>query len=83
MPAAPLYRMAGSYLDYEKLLKQGIPGLRELVPAGKESAGQQGKDTSLFEGMEMALELLSRCCRHYHHRALALMDSVFDPAGGG
>ena len=27
LPAAPLYRMAGTYMDYEKLLRVGIPGL--------------------------------------------------------
>lgn len=70
--AAPLYRMAGSYLDYEKLLANGIPGLKRMVAEYEEEARRQGQDAELFQGMGMALELLSKCCLHYHDMALGM-----------
>lgn len=70
--AAPLYRMAGSYLDYEKLLENGIPGLRRMVEEGEAKARKQGGDAALFQGMEMALDLLAKCCLYYHEMAIGM-----------
>lgn len=73
MAAAPLYRMAGSYMDYEKLLESGIPGMYDRIRARKEAALLRGEDTGLFEGMEMALDLLTDCCFYYYKQAQELM----------
>ena len=72
MAAAPLYRMAGSYLDYGKLLANGIQGLKRMVEEYEEEAHRQEQDTELFQGMGMALELLSKCCLYYHDMALGM-----------
>ncbi len=80
MAAAPLYRMAGSYLDYEKLLKNGISGLERLVSERKSRAKAQGEETELFEGMEAALKLLTVCCLHYRDEALVMMDKAAEPS---
>lgn len=72
LAAAPLYRMAGSYLDYEKLLANGIPGLKRMVAEYEAEACRQGGDVELFQGMELALELLVKCCIHYHNMALSM-----------
>lgn len=78
LAAAPLYRMAGSYLDYGKLLDNGIEGLEKTVAKRKESARAQGEETELFEAMEMALQLLSGCCMHYHRQALRMAEAQED-----
>lgn len=70
--AAPLYRMAGSYLDYGKLLDKGIPGLKRMAAEYGAKARKQGGDAELFQGMEMALELLVKCCIHYRDMALEM-----------
>lgn len=77
MAAAPLYRMAGSYLDYEKLLENGIPGLEQIAAERKKEA-QQGTDAQLFEGMEIALRILKKCCIYYHDMALELLGQTTD-----
>lgn len=79
LPAAPLYRMAGSYLDYEKLLENGIGGMLNLVAKRKESAVQRREETKLYEAMEMALHLLSKCCMHYYDQVLTKMAQQQDP----
>lgn len=68
LAAAPLYRMAGTYLDYDKLLRLGIPGLKEDIAA----RAQKGGDAALFEAMLGALDLLADCCLHYRQQALRL-----------
>ena len=78
LAAAPLYRMAGSYLDYGKLLDNGIEGLEKTVAKRKEAAKAQGEETELFEAMEMALQLLSRCCMYYYRQALGIAEAQED-----
>ncbi|HEY5585981.1 MAG TPA: pyruvate formate lyase family protein [Ruminiclostridium sp.] len=70
--AFPLYRMGGSYLDYEKLLQNGIPGLKRVLTQRKTLATEQRADIELFEAMERALELLSKCCIYYSDMAMEL-----------
>lgn len=67
LAAAPLYRMAGTYPDYEKLLKLGIPGLMALIQQKKQTA--EPETTVFYEAMGGALELLCRCCAHYRNQA--------------
>lgn len=80
LAAAPLYRMAGSYLDYGKLLEHGITGLKEMIWERKKAAGERGEETELFGAMEMALTLLSRCCMHYHKQAVLMVETEKEPA---
>lgn len=80
LAAAPLYRMAGSYLDYGKLLEHGITGLKEMIWERKKAAGERGEETELFGAMEMALTLLSKCCMHYHKQAVLMVETEKEPA---
>lgn len=65
-------RLAGAMLDFEKLMRVGIPGLIQLVEQGREKASQNGGDVQLFEGMRMALELLIGICLRYERQARQL-----------
>ncbi len=80
LPAAPLYRMAGIYIDYEKLLANGIPGLKALVAEKKKFAEENGGDVELFVGMDMALDVLVKSCLAYSKEALELSKTVEDEA---
>jgi pyruvate-formate lyase len=68
----PLYRMAGAYLDYKKLLDNGIGGMKELILQRKILAEKRGEDTNLFIGMDMALDVFSNCCLYYRDLAIKL-----------
>lgn len=61
----PLYRMTGGYLDFDKLVRLGIPGLRAEI-AG---AASRVDAPVLYEAMNMALDLLAEVCLWYAGQA--------------
>jgi len=61
--AFPLYRMAGSNLNYEKLIQLGISGLKEELAQHEPSASDSGK--KLYRSLDQALDLLSGICFWY------------------
>ncbi len=63
------FRMAGLMLDFDKLVQHGVPGLIEDVQMNKSRAAQAGRDTTLYDGMRMALDLLVDVIRHYARQA--------------
>ncbi len=65
-------RLAGVLMDYDKLMRLGIPGLRAEVEAHREDA----RDPKLYEGMTMALGLLVEICLDYAAEARALAAST-------
>lgn len=74
--AFPLYRMVGVCLDYEKLLRLGLPGLREEV----REKGLLAKDKALFSGMEDALDTLCDVCLRYAEDARTMGDATLAAA---
>jgi pyruvate-formate lyase len=63
------FRLAGAMLDFDKLVHRGIPGLVEDVQTHKSRAMQEGRDTNLYDGMQMALDLFVDVCRYYARQA--------------
>ena len=62
LAAAPLYRMAGTYPDYAKLLKLGIPGLMDLVREKKVAVGQSiSEASSPSSDARFTAEFVSNC----------------------
>lgn len=61
-------RLSGTLLDYEKLTRIGLPGLRAEVQAGRNQNGE----LPLYTGMEMALDLLVDIIKTYQGQAKAL-----------
>jgi len=57
------YRIAGIFLDYEKLLQLGINGLKEEVKRAEKSA--ECSDPELFRGILMSLDVFSNCALWY------------------
>jgi pyruvate-formate lyase len=78
MIAIPLYRMAGVFLDYPKLLTLGLPGLTAEVTSRRDRAIAEGADHLLFEGMLIALDVVKESCRFYRDQALAIAGKETD-----
>jgi pyruvate-formate lyase len=64
-------RTAGLILDFDKLLRLGIPGLKTELAAFRANAAMEKRDPVLYEAMTMALDLLIGVCRHYAEMAKA------------
>jgi pyruvate-formate lyase len=65
IPASPIIRMAGAYIDFDKLVRIGIPGLEEEIRAELVKSPATGNDPVLYECMLESLEVLKDCCRRY------------------
>jgi pyruvate-formate lyase len=63
--AFPLYRLAGVFLDLEKLVTLGLPNLRAQV----EAAGRRGADPEWASGMDQALDVVAASCLFYAAQA--------------
>jgi pyruvate-formate lyase len=68
--ASPIIRMAGAYIDFDKLVRTGISGLEAELSNELGRSGQTGNDPEFYECALGALEVLKDCCRHYHAGAL-------------
>lgn len=68
--ASPIIRMAGAFIDFDKLVKIGIPGLEGEVRDALAHAADNGKDPVIYECMLGALQVLRDCCVFYHREAL-------------
>ena len=79
LPASPIYRMAGSYPDFDKLVRLGIPGLRAEVAGHRERIAETGGDAVLMDCMLGALDVLRDLCLWYVPQAKALAAGAADP----
>ncbi|MDX2185504.1 MAG: pyruvate formate lyase family protein [Opitutaceae bacterium] len=73
--AFPLYRMAGSVLDYGKLVALGIPGLR-LEVQKRLVATSTEEESDLLTHLLGALELLAGSCARYAKQAQDLAETA-------
>lgn len=74
-PAYPLIRLTGPMMDFETLLKGGIPGLRNRIAERFKTAPAAGDTTNLLAGMNLALSGLADVCSHYAKQARSLAES--------
>jgi len=72
LPASPIIRMAGAYLDFDKLISLGIPGMLEEIEDYRKKAEETGGDVKLFECMRGALELVIKVILWYQKQAVDL-----------
>lgn len=79
MIAQPIYRMAGVFIDYDKLLNLGIPGLKKEATVYRDRAKNAGEDYELYEGMIIALDAIIESCHHYREQALERAKTISDP----
>ena len=78
LPATPILRIAGTYLDFDKLVRIGIPGLREEIAEHLARERARGGDTVLFSCMQGVLDLFCTVCLHYAVQAEALCHAAPD-----
>lgn len=76
LPASPILRMAGAYIDFDKLMRIGLPGLESEVRSYRDKAIVDGGDVELFESMLDVLTLVGDVCRHYETQALQMAGSA-------
>ncbi|MBQ9188024.1 MAG: pyruvate formate-lyase [Clostridia bacterium] len=70
--AFPLYRVVGSYLDYDKLLRLGLDGMKAEIEAYQKAAAPGSTADGLYRGCRIALDALSDVARRYAENAAAL-----------
>ena len=62
-------RNSGITLNFDKLIQTGIPGMMEEINEYKEKALAEGKETGIFEGMRICLDILVEACLYYAESA--------------
>jgi hypothetical protein len=67
--AFPLYRLTGATVNYARLMERGIGGLRADVSGRRARAASTGEETDFFDGMLLALDVLSSVCTFYAEMA--------------
>ncbi|HYF96265.1 MAG TPA: pyruvate formate lyase family protein [Symbiobacteriaceae bacterium] len=60
----PIYRMLGAFLDFDKLCRLGLPGLRAEIEAAR-SRTADAEARTLYEAMLLSLETVADCCLWY------------------
>ncbi|HEX7071679.1 MAG TPA: pyruvate formate lyase family protein, partial [Rhodothermales bacterium] len=70
--AFPLYRMTGGNVDYAKLLRLGIPGLRAEIEEKRQAVARDPETRTLYEGMLLALDVLVEICHSYAFQSRTL-----------
>jgi pyruvate-formate lyase len=67
LAASPIIRMAGAFIDFDRLVRLGLPGLRAQVEArlAEASSGGADKDSVFYECLLGALDLVAECARWY------------------
>jgi len=66
-------------LDYDLVLREGIPGLEKRIYEFKRKAEREGNDTEYFRAMEIAVRVLKDVCMHYANETLKLSFASTDP----
>ncbi len=70
-------RLAGALIDFDRLIRLGVPGLIRAAEERWQSARDgDGLDPEFFCGMRMALDVLVDLCCHYAVEARRLADSA-------
>ncbi len=70
------------YMDYDKLMRLGLDGLKAEALRYQAKAEKEGGDVSLVRGMAMAVDTLSAVCLRYAEEARAAARPLARPRGG-
>lgn len=69
LPICPILRMAGAFIDFDKLVTVGLPGMEAEVQTHREKAVRENGDVVLFDSMLGMLGLVKDVCRSYAAQA--------------
>ena len=70
--AFPLYRMAGTHLNYKKLVTLGIEGLKQEIKQYKDKQQQGTQIYNFYKASELALNTFCDICNFYADMALKM-----------
>lgn len=70
-------------LDLDRLVRLGLPGLRQEVTAQRAAAVQQGRETSFADGALIVLDVVADVCRSYAAQARDLARESREPSVAG
>ncbi|MDR1305422.1 MAG: hypothetical protein LBK76_09400 [Verrucomicrobiales bacterium] len=73
-----LYRLAGIHLDYDKLLRLGLSGLRGEVVAGRERAAAAKQPVDFYDGLLAVIKVIQDAIHYYRDQALTLAKGGVD-----
>lgn len=69
MPAGPILRMAGSYLDFDKMVQIGLPGMEEELTARLEDKTLEENQILFLQGALDMLKLFRSILCYYEEQA--------------
>ena len=70
--------MAGTHLDYKKLVLFGIPGLRQELKQYKNKLEQVTKTYNFYKASELALDIFCDICHYYADMAHQMAETTSD-----
>lgn len=74
--AFTLWRMSGVQMDYEKLIRLGIPGLRKEISEKQSAAKKESDAWYLYDAMQIALDTFVDICLYYAGQAESLNNAA-------
>jgi len=77
--AFPLYRLAGAQMDFDKLVRLGVEGLRKEIE-GKMKINKNDEAQNLYKGMLATLDVFGQTALYYASMIERQKQSVTDPA---
>ncbi len=67
--ASPLYRMAGTQMDFDKLIRLGVIGLKNEITSKKKKVSTKSEAYTLYENMENGLILFGNVANTFADQA--------------
>lgn len=79
IPASPIVRISGTYVNYDKLCRLGLNGLEAEIQSYLDAARSEGRDTVLYSCMLGELQHICEVCLWYASQAAELAAAEPDP----
>ncbi len=76
LPACPIIRMAGAFIDYDTLLRFGLNGLANQVSAHRKKAKETDEDVTIYDCMLEEIQLVKDVCLFYQRQAMDLVSQT-------
>lgn len=76
MPAGPILRMAGCYLDFDKLVQIGLPGMEEELKERLQAEGLEKEQIQFLNAALDMLDLYKNVLNYYEQQAAKMADSA-------
>lgn len=76
--AYALYRISGTQLNFGLLLEHGLDGLQQIIEEKKRDCDENAE--ALYEGMQIALTVLSDTCLYYRKMVIQMLKETEDEA---